>query len=124
MNFVRTLTGISSDRIAKLEKLDHGQRLDLILASYGGIQFRLNTILDFLQSAPDSPNFGLYAQLSLQQNLPTTDIAKLRSIVTRICATTPSYRFQGRMVRCIPVYNKRVRDMYPRQADALVLAEK
>jgi hypothetical protein len=121
MDFVRAFTGIKTDQFAVLQKLAHSERLDRVLAADRNAHLGLYSVLGFITSAPDAWVFSSVVKKTLQQDMPSQDIAKFRSIAASICAATPNVSRAGNSVECVSAYNHYMRQRYPRQADTLML---
>lgn len=121
-DLLRAYTGISTDRFAEAQKLDHGQRMDAILRSAENPPLQLYPVFTYLREAPDASDFRFARKGSNLRQLTDEEATKLKAIGVRICAATPVVKnHSSKQIDCSKAYNELIRNAYPGQADALVL---
>jgi len=121
-DLIRAYTGISTDRFADAQKLDHSQRMDAILRSAENPPLQLYPVFKYLREASDASEFRFARKGSNLRQLTDEEATKLKAIGTRICSATPVVKsYSSKQVDCPKAYNELIRNAYPEQADALML---
>lgn len=120
-DLIRAYTGISTDRFAETQKLDHSQRMDAILRSEESPPLQLYPVFSYLRGAPDAYRYT--GREEKRQKLTDDAITKLLTICKRICTATPIVKgYSSKPIDCLKGYNELVRSAYPGQANELTLA--
>jgi hypothetical protein len=112
LDFVRALTGIRSDRLAKLKELTLRQRLVRVHQELGNARLDLYSVFNFLRAAPDAWGYATRnAVLSPQ------DAAKIKELGEKICSESPKVQQYGgsdKEIECDRAYTQLVGDLFPK----------
>lgn len=118
-DFMRVLTGISTDRLSELRDLPIEQRIDRVHRVIGKVRLMLNPVFTFFRKTP-----GIRYLTTSVQELDATSSRKLLEIGKAICESSPKVEnFEGgpSTIDCAVAYNNKVMAMFPKNAETLKL---